>query len=84
MKIKKSGIFKTIDSKDFGVYQKQGWEKVINEPLRKLEEVKVEPVVEDEPIAEVVDEEPIKEVIQDEPIDEIVDEMPKSKKNRRK
>ena len=75
MKIRKSGIFKTIDSKDFGVYQKQGWEKVINEPLPKLEDVKVEPIVEDEPI---------KEVIQDEPIDEIVDEMPKSKKNRRK
>ena len=74
MKIRKSGIFKTIDSKDFGVYQKQGWEKVINEPLPKLEEVKVEPVVEDEPIAEVVDE----------PIEEIVDEMPKSKKNRKK
>ena len=83
MKIRKSGIFKTIDSKDFGIYQKQGWEKVINEPLPKLEEVKVEPVIDDEPIAEVIDE-PIKEVVQDEPIDEIVDEMPKSKKNRRK
>ena len=82
MKIRKSGIFKTIDSKDFGVYQKQGWEKVINEPLPKLEDIKVEPVVEDEPIAEVVDEEPIKEVTQS--VDEIVDEMPKSKKNRRK
>ena len=74
MKIRKSGIFKTIDSKDFGVYQKQGWENVINEPLPKLEEVKVEPVVKDEPITEVIDE----------PIDEIVDEMPKSKKNRKK
>ena len=83
MQIRKSGIFKTIDSKDFGVYQKQGWEKVINEPLPKLEEVKVEPEIKDEPIAEVIDE-PIKEVIQDEPIDEIVDEMPKSKKNRKK
>ncbi len=83
MKIRKSGIFKTIDSKDFGVYQKQGWEKVINEPLPKLEDVKVEPVVEYEPIAEVIDK-PIKEVVQDEPIEEIVDEMPKSKKNRRK
>ena len=76
MQIKKDGIFRSIDSKDFGLYQVKGWEKVINEPLPKLEEVapKVEPVVEDEPIAEVVDE----------PIEEIVDEMPKSKKNRKK
>jgi CBS domain-containing protein len=85
MQIKKDGIFRSIDSKDFGLYQVKGWEKVINEPLPKLEEVAevVEPVVEDEPIAEVIDE-PIKEVIQDEPIDEIADEMPKSKKNRKK
>ena len=83
MKIRKDGIYKTIDSKDFGVFQKSGWEKVINEPLPKLEEVEKEPVIQDEPIAEVIDE-PIKEVVQDEPIDEIVDEMPKSKKNRRK
>ena len=76
MQIKKDGIFRSIDSKDFGLYQVKGWEKVINEPLPKLEEgaPKVEPVVEDEPIAEVVDE----------PIEEIVDEMPKSKKNRKK
>jgi len=83
MQIKKDGIFRSIDSKDFGLYQVKGWEKVINEPLPKLEEVKVEPEVVDEPIAEVIDE-PIKEVVQDEPIEEIVDEMPKSKKNRRK
>ena len=82
MKVKKSGIYKTIDSSEFGIYQAMGFEKVITETLPKLEEV--EPVIEDKPIVEVVDEEPIKEVIQDEPIDEIVDEMPKSKKNRRK
>jgi hypothetical protein len=75
MKIRKSGIFKTIDSKDFGYWQAQGFEKVIEEVLPKLEEVKVEPEIKDEPI---------KEVVQDEPIEEIVDEMPKSKKNRRK
>lgn len=75
MKIRKDGIYKSIDSKDFGLFQQSGWEKVINEPLPKLEEVKVEPEIEDEPI---------KEVVQDEPIEEIVDEMPKSKKNRRK
>ena len=86
MRIRKNGIYKNIPSAEFGLWQSMGYEKVINEPLPKLEEVAevVEPVVEDEPIAEVVDEEPIKEVIQDEPIEEIVDEMPKSKKNRRK
>ena len=84
MIIRKNGIYRTIEPSEFGIYQKAGFEKVINEPLPKLEEVAeiVEPVIEDEPIAEVVDEEPIKEVEQ--PIDEVVDEMPKSKKNRRK
>lgn len=82
MKVRKSGIYKTINPSEFGIYQKMGFEKVIDQPLPKLEDVKVEPVVEDEPIAEVVDEEPIKEVAQS--VDEIVDEMPKSKKNRRK
>ena len=75
MRIRKGGIFKQIDSKDFGIWQRLGFEKVIEKTLPKLEDVKVEPVVKDEPI---------KEVVQDEPIDEIVDEMPKSKKNRRK
>ena len=83
MQIRKNGIYKTIEPSEFGIYQKAGFEKVINEPLPKLEDVKVEPEIVDEPIAEVIDE-PIKEVVQDEPIDEIVDEMPKSKKNRRK
>jgi hypothetical protein len=82
MIIRKNGIYRTIEPSEFGLYQKAGYEKVVNEPLPKLEEVKVEPVIEDEPIAEVVDEEPIKEVAQS--VDEIVDEMPKSKKNRRK
>lgn len=82
MKIRKGGIFKSIDPKDFGIYQRLGFEKVIEKTLPKLEDAKVEPVIEDEPIAEVVDEEPIKEVAQ--PVDEIVDEMPKSKKNRKK
>ena len=77
MKIRKGGIFRTIDSKDFGLFQKQGWEKVVVEPLPKLEEVKPEPVKE-----EVV-EEPIREVVQDEPIEEIIDEMPKAKRNKK-
>lgn len=83
MKIRKDGIFRTIDSKDFGYWQSHGFEKVIETTLPKLEDTKVEPVVEDEPIAEVIDE-PIKEVVQDEPIEEIVDELPKSKKRRNK
>ena len=74
MQIKRGGIFKNIDPKEFGIWQKAGFEKVINEPLQKLEEKKVEPIIEDEPI---------REVIQDEPIEEIVDEMPKPKRNRR-
>lgn len=82
MRIRKGGIFKQIDSKDFGIWQRLGFEKVIETTLPKLEDVKIEPVVEDEPIAEVVDEEPIKEVAQS--VDEVIDEMPKSKKNRRK
>lgn len=89
MKVRKGGIFTTIESKDFGIYQKAGFVKVVDEPLPKLEEKaepikEVAPVIKDEPIAEVVDEEPIKEVVQDEPIDEIVDEMPKPKRNKRK
>lgn len=83
MRIRKNGIYKNVPSSEFGLWQSMGFEKVIKEPLPKLEDTKVEPVVEDEPIAEVIDE-PIKEVIQDEPMEEIVDEMPKSKKNRRK
>ncbi len=82
MRIKRGGIFKNIPSNEFGIYQKAGWDKVIAEPLPKLEDVKVEPKIKDEPTEEVIDEEPIKEVAQ--PVDEIVDEMPKSKKNRRK
>ena len=74
MQIKRGGIFKNIDPKEFGIWQKAGFEKVINEPLQKLEEKKAEPIVEDEPI---------REVIQDEPIEPIVDEMPKPKRNRR-
>ena len=82
MLVRRNGIYKTIESAEYGIYQKAGFVKVVNEPLPKLEDVKVEPVLEDEPIAEVVDEKPIKEVAQ--PVDEIVDEIPKSKKNRRK
>ena len=81
MKVRKGGIFTTIESKDFGIYQKAGFVKVVDEPLQKLEEIKVD----DEPIVEVVEEEPItiKEVAQEEPIEEVEDEMPKPKNNRK-
>ena len=65
MKVRKGGIFTTIESKDFGIYQKAGFVKVVDEPLPKLEKAKpikeVAPIVEEEPIKEVVQEEPIKE-----------------------
>lgn len=76
MKIRKSGIYKQIDAKDFGIYQSTGWEKVINEPLPKLEEVKPKKV--EEIIIE--EEQPIKEV-EPEPIEEEV-VIPKSKKRK--
>ena len=72
MLVRKDGIYKNISSKDYGLYQQMGFEKVITEPLPKLEEVA--------PIEEpVIQEEPIKEVIEEEPIDE----MPKPKRNRK-
>lgn len=74
MKIRKDGIFKTIDAKDFGYWQAHGFEKIIETTLPKLEDAKVEPVIEDEPI---------KEVVQDEPIEENIDELPKSKKRKK-
>ena len=50
MKIRKDGIYKTIDAKDFGIYQAMGFEKVVEksikvakpEPEPIKEEVKVE------------------------------------------
>lgn len=74
MRIRKGGIYKQIDPKDFGIYQRLGFEKIIETTLPKLEDAKVEPVIEDEPI---------KEVVQDEPIEENIDELPKSKKRKK-
>lgn len=65
MKIRKNGIYKTIDSKDFGIYQKAGFEKVITDPFKKLE-------AEDNVKAEAETE--------TEELEEIIDELPKSKK----
>lgn len=86
MKVRKGGIFTTIESKDFGIYQKAGFVKVVDEPLPKLEEKvepikEVEPVIKDEPIAEVVDEQPIKEVAQ--PIEDVEPEIVVPKRKRK-
>lgn len=86
MKIKRDGIYKTIDSKDFGIYQKSGWEKVIidiipkEEPVK--EEQKLEPIDEEKLGETNIEEEPIVEKVkvkEEKPIDE----LPKSKKKKK-
>jgi hypothetical protein len=78
MKVRKGGIFTTIESKDFGIYQKAGFVKVVDEPLPKPE--KVEPIKE---VAPIVEEEPIKEVVQEEPIIEEEPEIVVPKRKRK-
>ena len=58
MLIKKDGIYRNIDTKEFGIWQAMGFEKVITEPLKveEIKEVEPEPIKEPEPI---VEEEPI-------------------------
>lgn len=68
MKIRKGGIYKTIDNKDFGIFQASGWEKVIIDIEPKKEKVKVK---EPEPVVKEVVEEPK------------IDELPKSKKKKK-
>ena len=80
MKVRKGGIFTTIESKDFGIYQKAGFVKVVDEPLPKLEEKKAEPIKE---VAHIVEEEPIKEVVQEEPIIEEEPEIVVPKRKRK-
>ena len=81
IRIRRGGVFKRIDPKEFGIYQKAGFEKVVTEPVKKLDE---DEAVE-KPVFEA-DEEPIKEVGQE--LDEeaeVIDELPKSKtKNKNK
>ena len=55
MKIRKDGIFKTIDSKDFGIFQTSGWEKVVVDVEPKKVK-KSEPIVEEK---NEIEEEPI-------------------------
>lgn len=54
MQIRKDGIFKTIDAKDYGIYQSSGWEKVIADvkPTKAPEPIIVEeekPVIDELP-----------------------------------
>lgn len=71
MLVKKDGIYKTIDAKDYGVYQNSGWEKVVDDVVPVKKAIKVaEPIVNDEEEI-VVAEEPK------------IDELPKSKKKKK-
>ena len=79
MKIRKGGIYKTIDSKDFGIFQKSGWEKVVIEPLKELE-------ITEEPMETIPDEAPLieagsGEIVEEQPVEEEI--MPKAKKKKK-
>lgn len=45
MQVKKDGIYKNIDAKDFGYYQGMGFEKVIVEELQEPVIVETEPII---------------------------------------
>lgn len=49
MLIKKDGIFRNIDAKEFGIWQQLGFEKVVNEPIKVVEP---KPVVEEAKVEE--------------------------------
>ena len=73
MRIKRDGIFRTIDSKDYGIWQAMGFEKVVTKSV-KVEE----PKVEEPTMAEL---ELITEEIKiEEPKEEIVVPKPKKRK----
>jgi len=78
MKIRKDGIYKTIDSKDFGLFQQTGWEKVIAEPTKELKET-------NEPIETISEKAPLIEAgvgkVVAEPVEEEI--VPKSKKKKK-
>lgn len=90
MLIKKDGIYRNIDPKEFGIFQSMGFEKVVTEPIKE-EIIVEEQVVEFEPVIDEV----VKPEEELEPIDEnklgetnvepepVVDELPKSKKKKK-
>jgi len=77
MQIKRGGIYKTIDSKDFGIYQSAGWIKVVKTEVAKIVE---EPIKEEEPVVEPVEEPVVEEEV---PVVEepVVTPKPKKKKS---
>ena len=78
MQIRKDGIYKTINAKDFGIYQAMGFEKVIVEPTKR--ELKPQGVDKMETINKPV---PVIEAVKgivEEPKEEIVVPKPKKKK----
>ena len=57
MLIKRNGVYKTVPSNEYGIHQKAGWIKVIDNGIEevapKKEEIKTEPIVveqEEEPV----------------------------------
>ena len=84
MLIRKDGIYRKIDSKDYGLYQQMGFEKVITEPTKELKETNepMETIPEKAPLIEAgtgkVVEEP---VVKAEPVEEEI--VPKSKKKKK-
>lgn len=80
MKIKRDGIYKNIDSKDFGIFQKSGWEKVVVEPIKELKQTK-EPMETISKKAPLIEADTGKVVEEPEPIEEEV-VIPKSKKRK--
>ena len=72
MKIRKDGIYITIDSKDFGFYQKSGWEKVVTDEPKIIEKPKEEIIIEEPKEEKIIEEKPVEEEI-----------IPKSKKKKK-
>ena len=81
MLVKRNGIFKTIQSSEYGLYLEKGFIKVVDDSTAESKvEVYPEPKLEPEPIKEEpvveIEEQPIKEVEQEEIV------IPKSKKRK--
>jgi len=87
MKIRKGGVFTTIDSKDFGIYQRMGFEKVVNdilpEPIEQKEPIKeIEVEIEEQPVEQSVVEQE-EQGVEPEIVIEEEFEKPKSKKRKK-
>lgn len=79
MLVRKDGIYKNISSKDYGLYQQMGFEKVITEPIKELKQTK-------EPVETISEKAPLIEAGTGKIVEEaepIVEEMPKAKKKKK-